>query len=574
MDGFEELNKNQLKKALWEENTQNAVEQSEKYRQTHANAFASGYNEVVGGSSYVKIKHLKKKGPVSKSFSWFGKKSDSDETYEANKEACKKGLYDGDEEGIFANESDAKQMEFVKSLAERCKILCDMPIATPEFIKAVSALDAYITAGTYEDQQQTLVKALEGLENFIKNNSQDEDNPVGLALSAQARRLCDMLNSRTDGELEIPEEVRADALKVAKNPDAGFLGTYSDAAKLKLFPHEPSPNDVKQRTTCDCYMMSALSALALQEPDYIKKSMKDNGNTVTVRFFDPENKPIYITVKKEITTYLGMAQKNAVDSLWVQMIEKAFAVLYGNIGVQDRNRTGARDTGDRSYAALDYQDSFAFLKRFKGPEYENTGGSVSLLPSEDYKEFEDEQHRGIATHQAPNSDIYSGTAERLYDNFATRIGQKEIITVGISRAVKNVPSGFHVSHAYAVMKMFSKEVGGRTRHYIRLRDPYGAFTVDYNEQGQSKNTGLVTPLESTSTMGTFDLEWNAFLNTFDSYCGCNIRKIPDLEPQASKAAKAAAIEKDKLEHPEKYTLDGDDFEMLDEFEVPKSKKKK
>lgn len=523
------------------------------YMESHENIFEKEYLTGYGNSSYVKTTHLKRAGKrtgfFSKAYAAITKSAEQEDIEAVNTQRVKahKGLHSAEDDGIFNNASDVEQIRFFRELKDLCASLCQLDYATGDFIEAINSVDDYITAENYDDQQKYLGKALEALDKYAQKAG-SSDNDYEVVLASKAASIHRMISGKVEGTLEIPEEYREQASEVHENPKAGFAGTYSDVSKLKLFPHEPSPNDVKQRTTSDCYMMSALCSIAASQPDVIKKSMVDNGDTVTVRFFEPlqrgqtQAKPVYITVTKEIPTYLWVAQKNAVDSLWVQMIEKAFAVYYGNEHIRDVRQVAGEDDGTRSYEALDFQDSFAFLSRFLGPEYANQYLSTppiidtsKLMQESEMAEYElEDEYRAVQKIvNEPMSDIYSGYAARLHDQWKTRLDRKEIITVGAnSDAVKS--KGIRSHHAYSVLKVYDVKVGEKTRRYVRLRDPYGAFTADYSEKSkQSTSTGNSTLLYSTETMGTFDMEWNEFLGTFDSYCGCMESKCESCYSEAA-----------------------------------------
>jgi hypothetical protein len=101
-----------------------------------------------------------------------------------------------------------------------------------------------------------------------------------------------------------------------------------------LFPHEPCIDDVKQGRLGDCYFMAALASVAERRPDHIKQMMRDNGDgTVTVRLFSPRRsgrqrtyKPKYLRLQKSVVKNQG-ADVYAQGSLWVALVEKAFAAL-------------------------------------------------------------------------------------------------------------------------------------------------------------------------------------------------------------------------------------------------------
>ena len=107
--------------------------------------------------------------------------------------------------------------------------------------------------------------------------------------------------------------------------------TLTDRSKEPLFPHEPCAKDVVQQGYGDCYFLASLSTVVSRYPEKIREMMKDEGNTVVVRFYkqtrDEKGNPIgtepeYIRVSKKVSTEIS-----AAESLWVQLMEKAYAVF-------------------------------------------------------------------------------------------------------------------------------------------------------------------------------------------------------------------------------------------------------
>ncbi|TCP59310.1 calpain family cysteine protease [Tumebacillus sp. BK434] len=103
-----------------------------------------------------------------------------------------------------------------------------------------------------------------------------------------------------------------------------------------LFPHPPKPEDVKQGYIGDCYLLAAVLGLVNKSPQLITDMMRDNGNgTVTVKLYDVESKNGAKTfTAREITLEKSVVRRNkgadkrdehAQGSLWVQMLEKAYA---------------------------------------------------------------------------------------------------------------------------------------------------------------------------------------------------------------------------------------------------------
>lgn len=99
-----------------------------------------------------------------------------------------------------------------------------------------------------------------------------------------------------------------------------------------LFPNgKVSPRDVKQGPIGNCHAIAAIYSIVQKDPDYIKRMIKDNGDgTVTVRLFDKDKNgnifPKYIKMEKSTLE----TNEHARDSLWVQMLEKAYASHKGS----------------------------------------------------------------------------------------------------------------------------------------------------------------------------------------------------------------------------------------------------
>ena len=99
-----------------------------------------------------------------------------------------------------------------------------------------------------------------------------------------------------------------------------------------LFEKEPCIEDVKQGAIGDCFLMAGLGSMVSKDPGVIKRSILDNGDgTITVRLFDkkgdekePEFEEKFITFEKSVLQ--SDEGDHAKDSLWVQMLEKAYAI--------------------------------------------------------------------------------------------------------------------------------------------------------------------------------------------------------------------------------------------------------
>ncbi|MBX9705465.1 MAG: hypothetical protein K5Q00_04355, partial [Gammaproteobacteria bacterium] len=99
-----------------------------------------------------------------------------------------------------------------------------------------------------------------------------------------------------------------------------YLPLYGD-----LFSREPSLSDISQGKIGDCYLLAALQAIVLRQPEYIYNMMLCIDNYVWVRFFYGRTSYI-IRVQKTIfkaNKFNLIEQEN--NAPWVQMIEKSYA---------------------------------------------------------------------------------------------------------------------------------------------------------------------------------------------------------------------------------------------------------
>ncbi|MCR5482079.1 MAG: hypothetical protein K6F52_04720 [Clostridia bacterium] len=111
----------------------------------------------------------------------------------------------------------------------------------------------------------------------------------------------------------------------------------SNVLNMPIFLHEPNINDVRQSSIGDCWLLSSLSTVVKTSPEFVRSMFEDLGNgDVLVRLYDWKNKlgassddfanstptPVYFKLRKHYETGWG----NASDTIWVQLLEKAYAL--------------------------------------------------------------------------------------------------------------------------------------------------------------------------------------------------------------------------------------------------------
>lgn len=653
------------------------------------------------------------------------------------------------------------------AILDMCRNERKLPQATKEFKKVMDKLESYAKSKSYDSEQETLSEAMKSIQSYIANNSV-ATNDNELELLERVKLYSYFFKTKSEGTLSGYEHKKENTVA---NPDAGSMNVWKDVSKHKLFLHDPSVMDVKQRRTEDCYMLSTLSGIAFTSPELIRQSMKDNGDgTVTVRFYDGldkvvqykdltieqiyqqqhqneveadvmaltklfsdmmqnqkfideyikdraengvedneeepqvveevkqdiefskdlidgfeedddfatpaqpveiqqrkqdevnkrkldftrvaervsgymysnnanwytevfnrclaeegkqkqvltkilnkiksnefseeaqkdalrefldemykdsslsssfgemktesqriENKEVFVTVTKEISTVAGLVEKNAADSLWVQMIEKAYAARYGKIDGADRGLTG--------YKGISLKNSFLFVNRFLNRNYENRqiiyNSKSDIVLSDEIKleqkdiekliglarDIHDEksvtienvmktimaqsEYAGLTPQQQQQiikklgedwgimheefSGKYTEKAEAEFEKINNMLQNKEFVTVGVNKEKQSKEridalnsSGIRVGHAYAVIACSVQD----NAKFVTLRDPYGIFRREYNKQEHADGTTSYKKvnasqiyLSGSDTMGIFNMELNDFLSTFDTYSG-------------------------------------------------------
>ena len=136
--------------------------------------------------------------------------------------------------------------------------------------------------------------------------------------------------------------------------DAGSYQTYG----LPLFSSAPAYTDVNQGLDGDCYFLAALAETAKQDPSLIENMIQSNGNNTYSVEFQVDGEADYVTVNNQLPKFnyvwsegSNMQFANSTTSLWVPLIEKAYAELMA--------QSEAVNYSDKanSYAAIEGGDS-------------------------------------------------------------------------------------------------------------------------------------------------------------------------------------------------------------------------
>lgn len=119
-------------------------------------------------------------------------------------------------------------------------------------------------------------------------------------------------------------------LEDASNQPTFTVGEYTrwTAKTVKLYPYtQPTPADVNQHAIGNCCMCAVLASFAYIYPDFIKDIITQQGNTYSVKMYDPQGNPITVAVDNKFLCNASgsLAQctgkNNAVT--WATVLEKA-----------------------------------------------------------------------------------------------------------------------------------------------------------------------------------------------------------------------------------------------------------
>ena len=433
----------------------------------------------------------------------------------------------------------------------------------PAFRKVMQSIRTYLMASSRSAQQKALadVKKKVGKYYGAKKRAGKLNGPDGDRIGYYHTVFCDPTATRFSGDLKVEANAlnEQNSFRVG-NPGgtlSGSLGFWTKTDE-ELFPHEPSPNDIKEGLgASDCFMLSALTQIAANDPQKIRDAMKDNGDgTVTVRFYD-EEKPVYITVEKSVNRFLGLGNLYASGALWVQMMEKAY------VGYQNKVKGKSL-----SYKEIDFSNTYKFMNAFE-PDKVIPGAHNWDQDTHNYcqKDLSYGRNWGAPYRDLKEKSIfetrrngYLKHENDFYDFLKTHVNgtegkAKEVITVGsvplqadTEEKVLN-KRGIRVMHAYAINRVFEQEVNDGKGHtykkkFVQLRDPYGMYRSTYNGRGIMVNDSrefVGTATGGTDNMGTFNLELVDFLKCFNSFSGLKSTTAADYDKRVTLLKEAEMI---------------------------------
>ena len=265
--------------------------------------------------------------------------------------------------------------------------------------------------------------------------------------------------------------------------------------------------------------------------------MKDNGDTVTVRFYSGKDHPIYVTVKKTVPRRVNSNNEEkdifARGALWVQMLEKAYVA--SGLAMQMKKWTGP-DASMKSRDEDEFSTIALALQKQGKVHYETIGGGDSSSFMFFLTGKKGKHGNFVTSYSSPNKQFEKGVYDIPADDHSfwnmvlnKEQGKGKVITVSTKSDYMMVDEekglnnekmfrGLATNHSYTVLGI--ERIDGEER--ILLRNPWGTGTAEevYNEVTGSIG---IRKSEDPTDGGVFTLSKVQFFSMFDGY---HIGRIP------------------------------------------------
>ena len=311
-------------------------------------------------------------------------------------------------EAFSRRENERSIAQQNQALEELCEKQRKISYATPEFTGILDAITKFLHAESEEAQQKALLSAREKIKTYLhQHDANQDDREYELWMHIQGYDT--YLDLNTNGCLDTKRDIHK-AGEHEKNPKARTLTVWTNVEKQSLFPHEPSIHDIQQRTVQDCYMMSSLAAIAHFTPEYIKQSMRDNGDgTVTVRFYDEKTSDVYYkaaTIEELTKDYPGaeQADREKID-------RKLLLKLFSEFSVNEQLQEQWKETWEKG--ALPVEDENGESKAEEKKAEEKTAAEGELGEIDDFEFLDDFETEIQTTDGNPENPVVKGYVSRL-----------------------------------------------------------------------------------------------------------------------------------------------------------------
>lgn len=484
--------KQEFKTDLLQETAQDTIQQSMFQTQEH--------RVPEQKKSEKRIKKVKRRGIVGKAMNLFEK--EEEEIYGAEQEETH-GYYSMERRDAFAGHLEEMTREHVTLNY------------TPEFtgiirkIREFAILPAGRKNAAEKGERLTAIRTM--LRDYIDRASDAEGSNPEQEKALEIIKMYRLyFETFTDGNLTVPTGAYEKSYTGENEPGFthGFgkykIARYEDVSDRVLFPHEPCMEDIQQGGVGDCYLLAGLASVVMKDPMIIKRSMRDNGKTVTVRFYEPLRneegeelglRPVYITVNKSIVKarVIGI-DLYASSSLWVQMIEKAYAAwgIQASDQYKEKERENLKKTiKDRlikegvTPKVAEQRASYEARERLekKAGTYEQIVGGKSDVFLR-YLTGRDGEYRQYATWQDA-SDVRKELTERLSAPVEDAMNLKTAngaVPAEVLQGISEVMSELYGTVADSFLRLDSGEVHKRRTSTLCIEDVQDKLKEEINKK--------------------------------------------------------------------------------------------
>lgn len=368
----------------------------------------------------------------------------------------------------------------------------DVGSGIPAILSAFSAAEQNLERSLLYDKSDENTVTRELLTDIYDLHTTLERNAYGtlfvphddVKYDDKGKKIHRVTQQRDENGRWIQPEIEESRRKGRSN-DAMFL-SYPD---YPLFDHEPNESDVQQGHLGNCYMMSVLASTAAEAPELIKDCMSFNAknNTVTVRFYNDSQEPVYVTVDASVPMTLEAGPDGKLNSVsrpfsqrayWVQLMEKAYTVS----GLKKDNlKEAEKGTYKAKYTDINSGMEKNMFSQLFGYQTHDDISTMGLVDNAFDRPYD------ISRRVLSDIDVGSGnapyTAEEnmVYARIQRAFDKKHVVTTGINKDVK-VPEGLLDGHAYSVLRV---ETDASThKKYVVIRNPHARKGAEYDSEGK------------------------------------------------------------------------------------------
>ena len=346
-----------------------------------------------------------------------------------------------------------------------------------DFIELINKIREFAqmepTEENAEECGEKLMEARRKIQEYIASKESASD--VAEAGEVKIAKMYEMwFASFSGGNLKVPDNAEAPLeLENWEKEEMNPKDIY-DMSNQPLFAGEPNITELKESSFPE---KTFLASVVMSNPMAIKNAMRDNGKTVTVRFYErPDGafgtgdaRPCYITVNKTVQKWERLNKENLLygKGLWVEILAKAYRLFQ---------------------LSHEYYE-FNFALTGKTREFEDYEVSLRDVIDADYKEF----------------------AESNFNDMQDALKKGSLVTA-VTRTGGNIKKGLEQNKGYVVVEVYEKK---NKKKFVKLKDPMvgGALRYIRTVGPNGQDTFQRENMKNNAAAGVFELEFNEFISS-------------------------------------------------------------